>query len=108
MRRIIVHDEINTAYGNRTNELSKDIFQRNLSYFKLINGWLNSRLCAKRKSLHSDENAYVFFVKKETCDRAMKLDALGNFVPLYFSLNLNFLLPLFPGAIVELENSVFE
>ena len=30
----------------------------------------------------------------------MKLDALGNFVPLYFS--------LFPGAIVELENSVFE
>ena len=38
----------------------------------------------------------------------MKLDALGNFVPLYFSLNFNFLLPLFPGAIVELENSVFE
>ena len=35
----------------------------------------------------------------------MKLDALGNFVPLYFSMNLNFLLPLFPGAIVELENS---
>ena len=29
----------------------------------------------------------------------MKLDALGNFVPLYFSLNFNFLLPLFPGAI---------
>ena len=28
----------------------------------------------------------------------MKLDALGNFVPLYFSLNFNFLLPLFPGA----------
>ena len=39
----------------------------------------------------------------------MKLDALGNIVPLYFSLNFNFLLPLFPGAtIVELENSVFE
>ena len=37
----------------------------------------------------------------------MKLDALGNFVPLYF-LNFNFLLPLLPGAIVELENSVFE
>ena len=35
-------------------------------YFKLINGWLNSKLCAKRKSLHSDENACVFFVKKET------------------------------------------
>ena len=28
----------------------------------------------------------------------MKLDALGNFVSLYFSLNFNFLLPLFPGA----------
>ena len=38
----------------------------------------------------------------------MKLDALGNFVPLYFFLNFNFLLPFFPGAIVELENSVFE
>ena len=38
----------------------------------------------------------------------MKLDELGNIVPLYFSLNFNFLLPLFPGAIVELENSVFE
>ena len=35
----------------------------------------------------------------------MKLDALGKFVPLYFSLNFNFLLP---GAIGELENSVFE
>ena len=38
----------------------------------------------------------------------MKLDALGNFVSLYFSLNFNFLLPLFPGTIVELENSVVE
>ena len=37
-----------------------------LSYFKLINGWLNSKLCAKRNSLYSDKNAYVFFVKKET------------------------------------------
>ena len=38
----------------------------------------------------------------------MKLDALGNFAPLYFSLKFNFLLPFFPGAIVELENYVFE
>ena len=38
----------------------------------------------------------------------MKLDALGNFVSLYFSLNFDFLLPLFPGAIVEPEISVFE
>ena len=34
MRRIIVHDEINTAYGNRTNELSKDIFQRNFELLR--------------------------------------------------------------------------
>ena len=74
MRRIIVHDEINTAYGNRTNELSKDIFQRNFElFFELINGWLNSKLCAKRKSLHSDENAYVFFVKKETLKFVIEL-----------------------------------
>ena len=26
MRRNIVYDEINTAYGNRKNELSNDIF----------------------------------------------------------------------------------
>ena len=44
-----------------------------LSYFKLINGWLNSKLCAKRKSLHSDENAYVFFVKKETLKFVIEL-----------------------------------
>ena len=44
----------------------KTSFKEILSYFKLINGWLNSKLCAERKSLHSDENAYVFFVMKET------------------------------------------
>ena len=43
--------------------------------------------------------------KIKICDRAMKLDSLGNCVPLYFS--LNFTLPLFAGAIVELGNSVF-
>ena len=43
------------------------------SYFKPINGWLNSKLCAKRKSLHSDENAYVFFVKKETLKFVIEL-----------------------------------
>ena len=43
----------------------KTSFKEILNYFKLINGWLNSKLCAKRESLHSDENAYVFFVKKE-------------------------------------------
>ena len=85
-------------------------FEEILNYFKLINGWLNCKLCAKRKSLHSDENALCFLCQGgnvKICDRAMKLDALGNFVPLYFSLSFNFLLPLFPGVIVELENSVF-
>ena len=37
----------------------------------------------------------------------MKLDSLGNFVPLYFSLWWTFLVPFFSGAIVEIENSVF-
>ena len=60
-------------------------FEEILNYFKLINGWLNSKLCAKRKLLHSDVNACVFFVKK----------------------NCALLLRLFPEAIVELENSVF-
>ena len=75
--------------------------------------WLNCKLCVKRKLSHSDENAYVFLCSNrniKNCDRATKLDALGNFVPLYFSLRLwfTFQSPLFPGAIVELENSVFQ
>ena len=37
----------------------------------------------------------------------MKLDSFGNFVPLYFSLNFAFLLPLFLGAIVELKRAFF-
>ena len=37
----------------------------------------------------------------------MILESLRNFVPLYFSLRCTFLLSLFPGAIVEQENSVF-
>ena len=32
-------------------------FEGILNYFKLRNGWLNSKLCAKRKLLHSDESA---------------------------------------------------
>ena len=70
MRRNIFHDKTNTTYGNRENELSNDIFRRN---FELFNGWLNSKLCAKRKLLHSDENTYVFFVKKETLKLAIEL-----------------------------------
>ena len=86
-------------------------FENILNNFKLRNCELNSKLCAKRKLSHSHVNTCVFFVKKETlkfCDRATKLDALGNFVPLYFSLTWTFLLPLFPGAVVVLENSVFQ
>ena len=51
----------------------KTSFKEILSYSKLINGWLNSKRCAKRKSLHSDENAYVFFVKKETLKFVIEL-----------------------------------
>ena len=39
-------------------------FGKILNYSKLRKFWLNSKLYAKRKLLHSDENAYVFFVKK--------------------------------------------
>ena len=42
------------------------------------------------------------------CDRATKLDSLGNFVPLYFSLTWTFLLPLLSGAVVVPENYVFQ
>ena len=66
MRRNIFYDKINIAYGNRENELSNDIFRRNLNHFKLRNCGLNSKLCAKRKLSHSDVNTCVFFVKKET------------------------------------------
>ena len=69
MRRNMFHDKANTKYRNRGNELLNDIFRRN---FKLRNGWLNSKLCAKRKLLHSDEYANVFFVK-ETLKLVIKL-----------------------------------
>ena len=72
MRRIIVHDEINTAYGNRKKmSLRMTSFKEILNYFKLTNCWFNSKFCAKRKLLHSDENAYAFFVKKETLKFAL-------------------------------------
>ena len=41
-------------------------YEEILNYFKLKNCWLNSKLCAKRKLSHSDVNACVLFVKKET------------------------------------------
>ena len=48
-------------------------FEEVLNYFKLRNGWVNSKLSAKRKLLHSDENACVFFVKKETLKIVIEL-----------------------------------
>ena len=86
-------------------------FEEILNYFKLRNCWLNSKLCAKRKLSHSDVNTYVFFVKNETLKfeiERQKLASLGNFAPLYFSLRFTFLLPLFPGAVFVLEDSVFQ
>ena len=43
MRRIIVHDVINAAYGTEQMNVRKASFKEILSYFKLINGWLNSK-----------------------------------------------------------------
>ena len=48
-------------------------FEEILNYFKLRNGWLNSKLCAKRKLSHSVKNSYVFFVKKETLKLVIEL-----------------------------------
>ena len=40
-------------------------FEEILNYFKLRNGWLNSKLCAKRKLLYSDElNCMVSLFRK--------------------------------------------
>ena len=74
MRRSIFHDKTNTSY-TETGKMSfrKTSLEKSLNYFKLINGCLNSKLCAKRKLLHSDENAHVFFVKKETLKFVIKL-----------------------------------
>ena len=52
-----------------------------------------------------------FLCQKENikiCDRATKLDSLGNFVPLYFFLTWTFLLPLLSGAVVVPENYIFQ
>ena len=63
MHRNIFHDKINTAYGNEKMSFRMASFEElNYLYFKLRNSWLNSELCAMRKLLHSDENAYVLLV----------------------------------------------
>ena len=50
-------------------------FEETLNYFKLRNGWLNSKLCAKCKLSDSDENASscLFFTKKETLKFVIEL-----------------------------------
>ena len=48
-------------------------FKEILNYFNLRNSWLKSKRCAKRELLHSDENEYVFFVKKETLKFVIEL-----------------------------------
>ena len=87
-------------------------FEEILNHFKLRNGGLNCKLCAKRKLSHSDVNSYMCFLCQKgnikICERARKLDSLGNFVPLYFSLTWTFLLPLLSGAVVVPENYVFQ
>ena len=64
-------------------------------------------MTAKKVFEYSNEEikgVRVLFISMEEIDpvtirdRAMKLDSLGNFVPLYLSLRCTFLLPLFPGA----------
>ena len=85
-------------------------FEEILNHFKFRNCGLNSKLCAKRKLSHSDVNT-CFLCQKgniKICNRATKLDSLGNFVPLYFSLTWTILLPLLSGAVVVPENYVFQ
>ena len=58
MRRNIFYDKINIGYGNRKNELSNDIFRRNLELFQ------TEKLLVELS--HSDVNTCVFFVENET------------------------------------------
>ena len=53
--------------------IRKTSLEKILNYFKLRNGCFNSKLCAKRKLLYSDENAHVFFVKKKTLKLVIEL-----------------------------------
>ena len=72
-------------------------------------GWLNSKLCAKRKLSHSDENAYAFFVKKKTLKFVIELRNWIHWETLYpyiSPLGSHFLLPLSPeytGCIKKTE-----
>ena len=86
MPRNIFYDKINTAYRNRKNEFRMTYFEEILNYFKLRNCWLNSKLYAKRKLLHSDENAYAFFVKKVTLEFVIDLRNWIHWKTLYYTL----------------------
>ena len=74
MCRDIFLDRTNTTHGNKKMSFPMTLyFEEISSYFKLRNGWLNSKLCAKRKLLHSEKNAYVSFVKRETLKFVIEL-----------------------------------
>ena len=69
MSRNIFHDKKqiqHTETGKMSFRMTS--FEEILNYFKLRNNWLNFKLCAKRKLLHFDKNAHVFFVRKETLE----------------------------------------
>ena len=63
-------------------------FEEILNYFKLRNCWLNSKLCAKKETLI------------KICDRATKLDSLGNFnlYPYIFVLGSHFYYTALPRS----------
>ena len=82
MRRNIFHDKTSTTYGNRESELLNDIFRRNFKLFQ-TEKWL-VEFHSKHKLLHSDENAYVFFVKKETLKSSYEIRFIGKLCTLIF------------------------
>ena len=112
-----------TAYGNRKNELSSDIFRRTfwtISHWEMV-CWFPDFVLSANYCILTKMHILCFPWEERNfkiSDRAMKLlyiyididslyhidyidyiDSLGNFVP--------FSLLLFPEAIIEAENSVF-
>ena len=75
-------------------------FEEILNYFKLRNGWLNSKVCAKRKLWHSDENAYVFLVKKETLKlvSSYEIRFIGKLCTLIFLLLVDIFITALPRS----------
>ena len=57
MRRNIFHVEIITTYKNKKMTFQIASFEETLNYFKLKDGWLNSKCSAKSKLSHSAEKS---------------------------------------------------